>query len=83
MGCTPVTNLPCWDCLPEIDGALVRVSDNETIEGLCEAINQAERDWDLDRAMYFAESARKFYDYRASGARLSGAIQAQQHRKTR
>lgn len=75
MGCTPVTDLPIHDRLPEIDGALVRVSSRDcSINELSDAINRADRDWDFERVSAFAEKARAFYDYRAVGKRMSDRI---------
>ena len=31
IGCTPVTNLPTYDVLPEIDGALKRIPDRREV----------------------------------------------------
>ena len=74
VGCVPVTNLPAWDVLPEIDDALVRVPDAISMGDLRGVIDAAERGWDLDRARHFAERALEFYDYRAAGLRLDAAI---------
>lgn len=74
VGCVPITNLPAWDVLPEIDDALVRVSDSITMGDLHGVIDRAERTWDLDRARHFATKACEFYDYRAAGRRLDAAI---------
>jgi hypothetical protein len=74
MGATPITDLPAYDVLPEIDQALVRISPVATLAELKEAIDTAERAWNLDRALYFAESARHFYDYRKIGKRLDRLI---------
>jgi hypothetical protein len=74
MGCTPVTNLPCWDCLPEIDDALVRIKDDADPDQLKEAVDRAESEWNPQRAWYFADTARKWYDFRAVGARLDRNI---------
>lgn len=75
VGCVPITNLPAWDALPEIDEALVRVPDSISMDDLRGVIDEAERGWDLDRARHFAERALAFYDYRAAGLRLDAAIQ--------
>jgi hypothetical protein len=37
-GCTPVTNLPAYDVLPEIDPVLVRIDDDATEAQIGEAI---------------------------------------------
>lgn len=74
-GATPVTNLPAYDVLPEIDGALVRVSDWINMRDLHEVVNEAERKWDPEERRMWAEKCLAFYDYRAIGARLDGLIQ--------
>ena len=74
VGCAPITNLPAWDVLPEIDEALVRVPDSISTSDLRSVIDEAERAWDLDRARHFAARACDFYDYRAAGLRLDAAI---------
>jgi hypothetical protein len=74
MGCTPVTDLPAYDVLPEIDKALVRVPANCSLDILRAAIDQADRSWNIERAQYFADCARRFYDYRYLGRKLDAAI---------
>lgn len=74
VGCTPVTDLPEYDVLPEIDGALLRIRPGAALWEVTDAVNRAERQWDLDERMAWAEKARKWYDWRAMGTRLSNAI---------
>lgn len=72
VGCTPVTNLPAYDVLPEIDAALIRVpSESGSVRS---AVDAAERDWNFDSAMRYAVKAASFYDWRAAGLRLSESI---------
>ena len=71
VGTTPVTNLPAYDKLPFIDDALVRISNDPSLQEIKDAIDRAEAEWNLDRAIYFAERAWSFYDYRAQGRRMS------------
>lgn len=73
MGCTPVTNLPEYDVLPAIDGALVRIPEGSRPTEVRHLIDQAVVSWDLDERMEWARMAREWYDWRAVGARLSGA----------
>jgi len=74
VGTTPVTNLPEWDVLPEIDGALVRISSKATVADVKRAVDKAEADWNLEQRMVWASKARLWYDWRAAGQRLSEAI---------
>lgn len=73
-GCTPVTDLPEWDVLPEIDGALVRIPQGASMDDLKAAIDHAEQSWNLDRALEYAKKTWAYYDYRAAGARLSASL---------
>lgn len=73
-GCTPVTDLPAYDVLPEIDGALVRISPYADAKELCEAVARAEREWRLEERLEYARKAREWYDWRAMGLRTSEAI---------
>ena len=75
MGCTVLTNLPAYDRLPEIDGALVRVRGNGMVDWH-EAIDEAEECWHLYGRQSWAAKALEHYDYRAVGERLDAAILA-------
>ena len=75
-GCIAVTNLPESDVLPEIDGALWRVSQEAKIGEVEDAVAQAEAAWDLDAAIEWSKRACRFYDWRAVGQRLSDSIEA-------
>lgn len=74
MGCTPVTDLPAFDALPEIDGALLRISPRSSINQILAAIDQADKAWNFDERMSWAEKARHWYDWREIGVRLSTLI---------
>ncbi len=74
MGCTPITDLPKYDVLPEIDEALVRVSPDINHVELRAVINHSINNWNQEKAIHFAEKARAFYDYRVVGKRLDEAI---------
>lgn len=74
VGATPVTNLPAYDCLPEIDGALVRVSQDASISEIREAIDKADREWNVNDAWSWSVIARRHYDLRAMGQRLDAQI---------
>lgn len=71
MGATPVTDLPAYDELPAIDGALVRVRAGAGLHELREAIRHAAAAWNLDERLAWAEQARSYYDFRAVTRRLS------------
>jgi hypothetical protein len=68
-GCTPITDLPFSDKLPEIDGALIRVPTHVSVRELKQIIRREIAEWNFDRAMYWAEKA-KWYDYKLMGMRL-------------
>jgi hypothetical protein len=74
VGCTVVTDLPAYDVLPEIDGALIRVPSTINPPELAGVITAAVFAWDPVRAAMWAARARAFYDYRAIGRRLSTAL---------
>jgi hypothetical protein len=74
MGCTVVTDLPAYDVLPEIDGALVRVDPDIPIGRLRTVIAQTVQAWSFDERMAWAARARAFYDSEAMGARLSRSL---------
>jgi len=74
-GCRVITNLPEWDCLPEIDDNLIRVPDDCTIDELRETIQAAADYWDLDRQRYFADRCVLRYDYRTETARIASILE--------
>jgi len=76
MGTIPVTNLPAYDELPMIDGALVRISNNATLNEIQAAIEYADRAWNIEERANYAALARAFYDFRATGKALDAAIAA-------
>ena len=76
VGCTPVTDLPEYDVLPEIDEALVRVPLACTPDELREAIERADKSWELEERLRFSRLALAWYDWRQAGLRLSKAIEA-------
>lgn len=76
VGCTVVTDLPDYDVLPEIDGALVRVRPTAGTDEIKRALEQAVQSWALDARLVWAEKARRFYGHEAIGARLDRALAA-------
>lgn len=74
-GCKVITDLPVDDVLPEIDGNLVRVPVDTSIGGMITLIKYLYDNYHVDTQKDFADKAKKFYDYRASGARLTNDIE--------
>ncbi len=74
LGCTVITDLPAYDVLPEIDGALVRVPPTINTPDLANVITQTVARWDFDERIGWAHTARAFYDYRSLGRRLHTAL---------
>lgn len=75
VGCTPVTDLPASDVLPEIDGALVRVQPPYDVPDVERAIEHALGTWDMGERLAYARKAQEYYDFRAMGERLDSAIE--------
>ena len=69
-GCIPITNLPEWEVVPEIDKALVRIKSDITIPELASIIDALYKTYDVAYRSYYADKAKVFYDWRAVGARL-------------
>lgn len=63
-GCVCITNLPRYDILPQIDGALIRVSPDIPLSELQTLIRHTESNYDFEKAQMYSEKAREFYDYR-------------------
>ena len=74
VGCTPITNLPSWDVLPEIDDALVRIPTNSSVAEVRAAVDKAESQWNLEERMKWAKLAVDYYGYRSCGMRLAKDI---------
>lgn len=74
MGCTPVTDLPEHDVLPEIDGALVRVRASDGLQGVLDAVEMADSAWNPSDAAEWARKASHRYDYRVQGCALSDLL---------
>lgn len=76
VGATPVTNLPSYDVLPQIDAALVRIPPHASLSEVRDAVDHADRTWNLEERREYARRARVWYDWRAMGIRNSEAMQA-------
>lgn len=74
MGTTPITDLPDYDALPEIDGALVRIRSDISIDDLRTVIRDTEAGWNAEERAEWARKAREWYDYRTMGERTDAAI---------
>jgi hypothetical protein len=75
MATIPITDLPEWDCLPQIDGALVRVSPSISVEELRDLVADKIATWDFEERLEWARKAWAFYDWRFIGLRLDMMIE--------
>ena len=69
-GCVVITDLPTDEILPEIDSVLVRVPHEATVRDVAQVMQESLDNYDADKQKHFAELAKNYYDYRASGVRL-------------
>ena len=76
MGCVIVTDLPEYDCLPHIDGNLIRVHPSISSDSLREVVQGAAANYDFGRQKQLADLARVHYNSRTECARLSNLIEA-------
>lgn len=74
VGAVPVTDLPEWDCLPEIDGALVRVPASISVPDLAAVVAEHVAKWNFEERLEWARKAWAFYDWRTIGLRLDSLI---------
>jgi hypothetical protein len=75
-GCIVVTDLPTDEVLPEIDGNVRRISTQASIPEINDYLKHLCRhDYDPERQRDYAERCKRFYDYRAAGARLAADIE--------
>ncbi len=75
VGCTVITDLPAFDVLPEIDGALVRVKPTIGIRELRAMISSLLQSWDLEERLAWASKAQRFYNYETVGYALDRALE--------
>ncbi len=73
-GCKVITDLPVDEVMPEIDGNLIRVRPDVTVEELKGVIKQAVDTYDRVLQTRYALKAVAYYDYRNIGASLSNLI---------
>lgn len=74
-GCVVVTDLPIDDVLPEIDDALIRVTKDMRPADIFDLCREHESKYDSDKAKHFADKAKQYYDWRASGRRQIEAVE--------
>lgn len=74
-GCKVITDLPEDEQLPEIDGNLIRVAPDISIEEINRVIREAIETYDVERQQQFAAAARQYYDYRRLTAKLAADIE--------
>lgn len=79
-GCVVVTDLPVDDPLPEIDDNLHRISPSASTQEINELVQTLIRTYDPELQQQFAEKAKLYYDYRASGLRLVNDIERMRNR---
>lgn len=75
VGTTPVTNLPIYDVLPFIDGALVRISADASREEIKDAVARADASWNLSERLHFSRLACQHYNWHVMGEALSELIE--------
>lgn len=74
-GCTVITDLPEDDKLPHIDEVLVRVPPDISVRDLAEVANRELHGYSPNRAYYYAQLAKAYYDYRTMGMKLASDIE--------
>ena len=75
VGCKVVTDLPADEILPHINGNLVRVHNDATVEEVRDVVDKAVRAWTEEGQQYFAFKAAKYYDFRYLGQQLACDIE--------
>lgn len=71
VGCVPITDLPEFDTLPEIDGALVRIRSSATIRDFRRIVQQQVDGYDSEQRIEWVRKCLAFYDWRTRGKDLS------------
>lgn len=71
VGCTVITNLPAYDVLPEIDGALVRIDSDLTPAQLKKIVQRHVEQYDPEQRLEWARRCWDFYDWQVRGQALS------------
>lgn len=74
-GCIVITDLPCEDILPHIDGNLTRIKSEATPREVAFAIRCAINRYNPELQAYTAQQCQLWYNWQASGIRLANAIE--------
>lgn len=75
VGTIPITDLPYYDELPEIDGALVRIPHDSSAEQVRDAVHGALAGYNEEARRAWAQKALGFYSWQNQGARLNREIE--------
>lgn len=75
-GCIVVTDLPTDERLPEIDGNLVRVHPNISVDDMTELLALKLNTYDPALQESYSRLAMAYYDYRVMGVKLANDIEA-------
>lgn len=75
-GCVVITDLPVDEEMPGgIDNNLVRITPGVSVSEFYHLLHHLWGEWDPARQEMFAERAKEWYDYRATGKRLADDIE--------
>lgn len=74
-GCRVLTDLPLDEALPEIDGNLTRIEPHAPLKKIARLLQEMIDGYTTEQQEYYAEAAKRFYDYRACGYRLASEIE--------
>lgn len=74
-GCVVLTDLMEQDCLPEIDGNLVRIPSGSSVPFVRDTIERLIAEYNPERQKYYSDCAKLYYDFREEGKRLSQKIE--------
>lgn len=74
-GCRVLTDLPCDDILPGIDGNLTRIHPDMHVSIIADVLRQMLADYDPALQVQYAEVAKQMYDYRITGRKLAAEIE--------
>lgn len=74
-GCMVITDLPCDEVLPKIDGNLVRVTPDITPDIMADVVKVCLDRYDPRTQSIYSRLACEWFDYRAMGIRLANDIE--------
>ena len=75
-GCVVISDLPEDECLPRIDGNIIRIEPDTSTHAVADILDRIYDTYDPHLQAYYAEAACEWYDYRLVGARLANDIEA-------